>query len=958
MLQVDVGRIAGEIYELYEAKGSILVGASNGLFRLEGNELKAIAADQNTGGVSSFYNGRGTLFVGASNGAFRLDNDKLTRIPADRDTGAVYGYYDANGIILVRTANGLFRLDGDKLTRITADHKTGAIFGFYAASGSVLVGTYNGLFRLDANKLTQIAVDRPTGRINEFNNANGTLFVAGVAGVFRLEKDKLARIPVDKDTGSINELYDVNGTLFVAAVKGVFCLQKNRLTRIAADQDTDQVYGFYNANGTLLVKTFNGLFRLDGDRLKNVVGRQALGAVTNLYNANGTLLVGATNGLFRLDGNKVTQIAADQVSDAVYGFYDTKHTLLVRAKNGLFRLDIDPWANAIVTPDRLSEDVPVRTLTTLKWTVKHACAFGLTQHEIRIVPDLDSSKAWEVTIKHVSGATEVEATGAFLTKNDTAYHVQLELKEDTGKFVPVGKHVSLLVGWTFYDYVEYYGWWAILIVSATYVASFLLLIIGARWSALCWRIVTDPVWNKLQIGFYFALRYAGPLQRWVMARWFDEVRKGTSREPYLPMTLGTDDEEATARRSTDLLEHDAEWRRLWIQGNPGMGKTAMVRYLQSQFFAGEDLPTLRGAFKRFRCVPIIVSLREYRHVAFDPSHPEDWVISVARMAASALGVTFEGDGPFRSMIKSGCFLLILDGANEVERDDAIDLFARSAPKTRILVTSQVPKEGSYFANLHLPRTITDEVEPLLRLFLGQEAGERTFASIRATPLLSAIQSGYDVRLIANLIETQGSHVVIPTDRLGLYQLILSTIHLPDGTQFPEENLCKAAWAMWCDGDRNLEIGKHIAADLLPPLVREGQKVLRTLDGQRFEFRHDLMRAYLAARWAAHHEANPEGLLEHKKAIWRLSYKEQDEVWSFFADMVLATNLPLAIKLWKWAAAHADRVILQHALQRALKQAGLDPEITARNQPPVEDREEGRSSNGDCAICAAVRFSNL
>jgi hypothetical protein len=103
-------------------------------------------------------------------------------------------------------------------------------------------------------------------------------------------------------------------------------------------------------------------------------------------------------------------------------------------------------------------------------------------------------------------------------------------------------------------------------------------------------------------------------------------------------------------------------------------------------------------------------------------------------------------------------------------------------------------------------------------------------------------------------------------------------------------------------------------------------VLRILDGQQFEFRHDQMRAYLAARWAARHEAHPIGLFESQEEIWRLSRKEQDEVWDFFADMYVAERPQDAIALWKWSAQHPDRTILQHALQRTLKHVGHHPEM--------------------------------
>jgi hypothetical protein len=336
---------------------------------------------------------------------------------------------------------------------------------------------------------------------------------------------------------------------------------------------------------------------------------------------------------------------------------------------------------------------------------------------------------------------------------------------------------------------------------------------------------------------------------------------------------------------------------------------------------------LQSSFERLRCIPIIVPLREYRGVPVEPGHPEDWVASATQMAVSAFGVTFEDQGLFRAMIKSGAFLLVLDGANEVERENEIELFARSAPAARILVTSQVPG-SDYFINWHLPYTITEEVEPLLCLFLGAETGKAIYARIKATPLLSAIRSGYDVRLIADLVERRGPDVALPPGRLGLYELILATIQMPDNSKFPEERLCKAAWEIWrVDGGRKLEVGKHLDKELLAPLVREGQKVLRTLDAQHFEFRHDQMRSYLAARWPAQYEVNPISLFEKEVDIWRISPEEQEGVWSAFAEIFAAKRLEEAKALLEWSTRHLERAILQHALQRVLKQAGLELKIS-------------------------------
>ncbi len=879
----------------------------------------AVGADQLTGLITDFYDAKGIILVSTDNGLFSFDPDEQTlkQIPTDQDTGSVLSVYDARvydarGTILVGTNGGIFSFDPHRLTltQIAAYQDTGGVLSVYDARGTILVGTNQGLFSFDPDRLTltRIVASRDTGSVSSFYDARGTILVGTNKGPFRFDPDK-------QTLTGISVIWGTRAALWPKTV--------------AADQNIGSVSSFYDARGTTLVGTDQGLFRFDLDKQTlTPIAVDEVNGVSSIENANDTILVSTDNGLFSFDAERLTltQIATDRDTGSVSSFYNARGTILISTDKGLFRFNDRPWSKAIVrrtSPG--SEDLPIGVKTTLTWTVKHPCAFALTEGEISITPILEFPEKWEITVKHDAGAARVEATGAFAKKSDTPYLVRLQLRDDTGKFVPLGTGVSVRVNWAPSDYLKYYGKRASWIAGGAYLTLFVLLVIGAHWSTFCWRIVTDPIWNKVQVGFYFTLSYGGPLRRWVMARWFNKIRQVTSVEPYLPMSLSEGD--GPVGLSTELLNRNANWQRLWVQGGPGMGKTALVRYMQSEFFANTQLPTLARAFKHFGSIPIIVSLRDYRQVAYDPSHPEDWVVSVARIAASARGFTFEGDRPFSALIKSGDFLLVLDGANEVERNDAIDLFARSAPGVRILVTSQVSTDSDYFTNWHLPRTITSEIRPLLCEFLGQQTGEQIFVRIKSTPLLNAIQSGYDVRLIADLVETHGPDVALPGDRLGLYRLILASIPMQEGSQFPEDQLCKAAWDIWRDGERKLEVGKQLDKDLLSPLIKEGQKVLRTLDGQHYEFRHDQMRAYLAARWAARYEVYPISLFEQDKEIWRLPLGEQDEVWSFFADMLTAKKLQDAVDLWKWSTAHPERVRIQHALQGALKRAGLDPQIS-------------------------------
>src|SRR5262249_29615381 len=84
-----------------------------------------------------------------------------------------------------------------------------------------------------------------------------------------------------------------------------------------------------------------------------------------------------------------------------------------------------------------------------------------------------------------------------------------------------------------------------------------------------------------------------------------------------------------------------------------------------------------------------------------------------------------------------------------------------------LVTSQDEGEAP-FEVWHLPRDITEHVEGLLRLYLGEEAGAAIAQRLTASGLMSSLRSGYDVRLMADLAAANSTGSELPQDRVALY----------------------------------------------------------------------------------------------------------------------------------------------------------------------------------------------
>ncbi len=847
-------------------------------------------------------------------------------------------HLNSDGSLLVGAFNGLFlRVDSGPNAVPKKVAVGGAYWAFLDTGDGTLIGNRGGLFRFKNGSVQPLEhASQMSGGVKViFKATDGTVLIGGSKGLFRLQAGDLFPLANGDATGEITALYEVGAHEFlIGAAQGLFLLRQNKLIQMISANRTGRISTFHKAPDGSILMGASYIFRIhrnyavpDDYAVSDVDSGPVAQDFFDFYDVGGEIFAASFVGLFRLDGDRAVLISSDEDTGPIRGLHDEQEGPLIIAERGLFRLTQTPWSEAHVTSPTYT-DISAGVGATFKWTINHPCAFALKNYDVRVAPKtgskIDDIHESVSAIGRASTTFDVSATVTLVKLANENYKVQLWASDDTSS-VRLGGPVSVRVGWDFYDYAKYYGKigaWALAILQTV---VFVLLIVGARWSRMCWSLVTDPIWNKAGLWFYFVLRHVPFVQRWVMARWFDAIRQQTRMQPYLPMTL-TDERGDTAARTTDLLNPPRAWQRLWVQGNAGMGKTSLVLFLKAAFFADPKLDSLGKAFARFRCIPIIIPLREFRHAALDPTRPEEWVPSAARLAVSSFGLRFDDQNLFRSIIETGNYLLVLDGANEVEWNDEIELFARSASNVPLLITSQFTG-SDFFMNWKLPREIADDVKPLLCLLLERVVGETVYDRIKDTPLLEALRSGYDVRLLADLVEDGGPSVALPTDRLGLYRLILDSIRLPDASPYPEEQLCKAAWDMWVAGERTLEAGKQIAEDLVLPLLSESQKVLRIIDGQRFEFRHDQMRAYLAGRWAAEHEVRPISLFESETAIWRLSRKEQEEVWSFFAEMLVAKNLHSAADVWKWATRDPDTVILQHALQQALDETGNAAEMS-------------------------------
>lgn len=244
----------------------------------------------------------------------------------------------------------------------------------------------------------------------------------------------------------------------------------------------------------------------------------------------------------------------------------------------------------------------------------------------------------------------------------------------------------------------------------------------------------------------------------------------------------------------------------------------------------------------------------------------------------------------------------------------------------MLVTSQEAAE-SPFEVWHLPRTITDHVDGLLDLYLGEQRGKDLGERLRNTGLVQNLRSGYDVRLVIELAENLSKVQDLPVDRLDLYRAAVVAAW-PEGDE-RLELLQAAAWKLLSERGPN-EDKRRLTADLdAPGDLLEQLEAVRERSGRSirlirrsppgYEFVHDQMNSYLAACWFACRPTMPvmRDLLNATK-VWQEGLETQRTFWHFVAMMLDRSTLE---ELWVFAGDDDRRVVLGRALAERAEQEG-------------------------------------
>jgi hypothetical protein len=402
--------------------------------------------------------------------------------------------------------------------------------------------------------------------------------------------------------------------------------------------------------------------------------------------------------------------------------------------------------------------------------------------------------------------------------------------------------------------------------------------------------------------------------------WFQAVRRSTPTDvPFIDPPVST--AAGSPSEGSALLQCLRGSPRLWLHGRSGMGKSSVFAAWERAYFDTPDAPNLNTAVRRYGFILIALPVRHYASLpAPEANRPESWVLEAVRRQLEQFGLPTRDLGLIEAMLRAGHIALALDGTNEADRDLALAAFASQFPQTRLLVTSQA-MPGSFGNDIRwevwgLPADIGELRDGLLALWLGHEKGAILTHRIEAEGLSATIISGYDLRLLADLAAADPEHAPLPADRVALYRAMLARASGPDGQPLCLEGLEQLAWTMVMQRRRRIvaDDEKVLGVSTLKVLEREGLRIVRSI-GVEHEFRHDQMRAFLAALWLVEETPTLSSLQKTASdaGVFGLNRRDQEELWRFVAPLLTSTADLEA--LWHFANEDpVERAILLAALQ--------------------------------------------
>ena len=399
------------------------------------------------------------------------------------------------------------------------------------------------------------------------------------------------------------------------------------------------------------------------------------------------------------------------------------------------------------------------------------------------------------------------------------------------------------------------------------IFCFFLLILMSRWSHHALAILTNQHIGRIGIYFHFAVAQIRSIQLWVFSKPYtkNQAIESENFRNYVDLTATCENVSIPSSKITHLLKQN---RLLWLQGTSGTGKSETLKQITRQFY--NDKGIFRAWYKH-RYIPLYIPLRE-----FSDKTP----LEAIQISLSAIGLQIDNPKIIKQICQSNLFLFLFDGMNEVDLEKlAWQFIKENGPNTRAIITSQLAPQNTemHTVILHKP-----DMHVARKIICGNldEKHKKTFNSeYQDIALLKLINSAYECLLISKIIM---KNKPLPSSMQALYNAQLEEASLECKRNYGyviPRNIYKLSLDMWLQNGRRFQCSDMLTEEVARILLNIG---ILSLRNHKFEFSHDLMRAFFVAKELIEVIKYPAELEElfNKREFWNRPNLELDLVFEF------------------------------------------------------------------------------
>jgi hypothetical protein len=821
----------------------ILFLTDSGVFWLDRKSNRSVFVQGNTSIVNSVATIGEDTWIGSMKGAFRLDRSSNRAVPLDTDLGEVASIVTIGEDVWIGAAKGAFRLERSNNRAVPVVGVPGPIWQIVKVGNEVGLLTPQGLFWLDRKSNQALPVHGDTGSAHVIVAFGDEMWLGAEKGTFRVDGKNNQAVPVKGDASSVRSIAMVGDEIWVLAEKGAFLLDRKGNRLVPVNGDVGGARSIVAIGDELWLGADNGAFRLNRKNNEAVRVHGDTGSVRSIVAAADEIwLVTGTGDAFEFD-RKSDQLMPVNFGDDTFQVSDialVDGEIWILTEIGVFRRD----QNTKIKVD-LDGELPVLT-----WVFRRPVWLEGDTHPIVSYvdknngrPRYDTSLTQPIKVVYNSDLKTVESA-----VNSAAWE---PLSRD-GPLIRLNPgiarvYMAVLDGWNNQTEVQTIEG----LVIPRWSLTFLLPLLGigfcviclalAPYVRYCHMLLMNPfLRNWVSFGAVpLLLTLVPPLRRYIFRRYCRGLSVSRALR-FLANSYVVPQEGFAPVQIASTLARD---RVIALYGQSGIGKSASIRFLAYQCVS----PKAAHATILRHVVPILVDL----NIAGE-AKPEEMIRSELRKYGDLTDGTLVD-----VLLDQGGFLFLFDGLNEVSEATmkaVVNFVDMHRNHNYAYLTTQVPSEElKRVSTLMIGGSLSDDkIAELVRNIAN--VPDATHKKFDASLLLGKFTDDtykicripLQLELLVEMWERSGT---LPKCADDLYSYVLGPF--VDKKRWEEKGrgdypdiLCELAFTMMAEKRAYDPTKDHLPDELRTEL--EARKLL-TDHGGVLEFRHDRVRAFLAAK---------------------------------------------------------------------------------------------------------------